>query len=482
MLYFYNGNTNTWQPICTFAYLPYDLSTYLLPPVERAQTQRIGVVYQQPLGQVKGQTVQLQSLERTFKPILAGHSMDDTILAATELTVPALDQFLSLELLTHTKRRVSLLDDRMLDMMQQARSVQLLCDQAVATPPQLTHMQTAFFVHANFRTSDFGASTDGLYDSVSLYTFCPRDTTALSYKAAVEEASRLHQDSFINTRTSTTAGVVGRVNSAKTVQCLISALVFMSSAIKSLAYFQDDNFHPVLCTALEYMATVLSSRTLQEKARAMPSQLHLRTHFIMNIIQGNIGAFFELAMGAEAKRRACQATINTDFFQPALAGLSNFEEKVLELFQLNLSTSLKPITYTAETAVAVRSSAAGRDPVAPRRAPTNTQAPRAQRPRTALTLSRAEYTMATATGFVRKCNNNTSNETWARLINGWNIQSQCCFFSVHGFYCTHGACGTIGGTCPKRHRKWSQLPENLQDKVKALIARFPGDVKLDVSR
>ena len=80
----------------------------------------------------------------------------------------------------------------------------------------------------------------------------------------------------------------------------------------------------------------------------------------MNIIQGNIGASFELAMGLEAKRRASQATIGLEFYQPALAGLGNFEEKVLELFQLNLSTSLKPITYTAELA-------AVRRPEAPRR-------------------------------------------------------------------------------------------------------------------
>ena len=175
----------------------------------------------------------------------------------------------------------------------------------MATTPQLTHMQSAFLVHGNFRTIDFGPSTEGLYDSVSLYTFCPMDTTAPSYNAAVAEVSRLQQESFVNTRANTTTGVGGQVNHAKTVWCLISALVFMSAAIKGLANFPEDNHHPVLCTVLEYMATVLSSQTLQEKARAMPSQLHLRTHFIMNIIQGNIGAFFELAMGADAKWQAC---------------------------------------------------------------------------------------------------------------------------------------------------------------------------------
>ena len=59
------------------------------PPVERAQPQRIGVFNQQPAVQVKAATTQIQSLERTFKPILVGHSMDDTALEAAELTVPA---------------------------------------------------------------------------------------------------------------------------------------------------------------------------------------------------------------------------------------------------------------------------------------------------------------------------------------------------------------------------------------------------------
>ena len=201
------------------------------------------------------------------------------------------------------------------------------------------------------------------------------------------------------------------------------------------------------------MATVLSSRTLQEKARAMPSQLHLHAHFIMNSIQGNIGAFFELAMGSEAKRRASQATIELEYYQPALAGLRSFEEKVLDLFQLNLSTSLKPITFTAKS-VTVRS------PVALRRAPTATAAPRAQCPLNTPTLSRVEYAKATATGFVRKGTNNTSDETWVRSINGWDVPNQCCFFSIQGFYCKHGACGTIDGTCPRCHRKWSQLQES----------------------
>ena len=246
--------------------------------------------------------------------------------------------------------------------------------------------------------------------------------------------------------------------------------------MKSLADFQEDNHHPVLCTALEYMAMVLSSRTLQKKVRAMPSQMHLCMHFIMNIIQGNIGAFFELAMGSEAKRRASQATIELEFYRPALAGLGSFEEKVLDLFQLNLSTSLKPITFTAKSSAAVHS------PVAPRRAPTATAAPRAQRPRNTPTLSRAEYAKATATGFLRKGTNNTSDETWARLINGWDVTGQCFFFSVQGFYCKHGACGTIDGTCPRRHRKWSQLQESGRAKERAIMMLFPGDVKLDKHR
>ena len=470
------------EPISTFTYHLYDLALFLLLPVERAQPQRLELFNQQPPALAKGLTTQQQSLERTFKPILAGHSVADTILAAAVLSVPALDQFLSIDLCQHTKRRVQLLNLRMLDMMQQATSVQSLCDLSMATPPQLTHMMTAFLVHGNFRPIDFGASTDGLYDSVSVYTFCPLDTTAPSYNAAVEEIRKLQNESFATSRGTTPVGVTGRVNSAKTVQCLISALVFMSAAIKSLADFQEDNYHPVLCTMLEYMARVLSSRILQEKARAIRSQIHLRTHFIMNIIQGNIGAFFELAMGSEAKRRASKATIDIGFFQPAFAGLGNFEEKVLELFQLNLHSSNKPITYTDESAVAVRSSVAGRSSVAPRRDPTSTAAPRAQRQRTEQTLSRPEYIKAKETGFLRKGNNDTSDETWTRLIRTWDINNQCCFFSVQGFYCKHGACGTIGGSCPKRHRTWQQLPDAGRAKVRAVITRFPGDVKLDEGR
>ena len=109
---------NIWQPIFTFACRLYNSSTYLLLPVERAQPQRIGVFNQQPPVQAKGLTIQHQSLEHTFKPILAGHSVDDTTLATMILTVPALDPFLYLDLLQTTKRRVSLLQQRMLDVMQ----------------------------------------------------------------------------------------------------------------------------------------------------------------------------------------------------------------------------------------------------------------------------------------------------------------------------------------------------------------------------
>ena len=206
-IYFYNVATITWKPIFTFAYRLYDSPMCLLPPVERAQPQRLGVFNQQPPALAKGLTTQQQSLERTFKPILAGHSVADTILAAAVLSVPALDQFLSIDLFQHTKRRIQLLNLRMLDMMQQARSVQSLCDIAVFTPPQLTHMQTAFLVHGNFRMTDFGASTDGLHNSASVYTFCPMDTTAPSYNAAVAEVSRLQQEAFVSTRGGTTVGV-----------------------------------------------------------------------------------------------------------------------------------------------------------------------------------------------------------------------------------------------------------------------------------
>ena len=266
-------------------------------------------------------------------------------------------------------------------------------------------MHGAFLVHGNFRKTDFGPSIEGLDTSVSLYTFCPMDTMAPSYAAAVEEVNHLQQESFISSRSSTTTGVMGQVNQAKTMQCLISALVFMSTAIKSLAEFPEDDHHPVLCTALEYMAVVLSLLTLQEKARAVKSQSHLHTHFIMNIIQGNIGALFELAMGSEAKRHASQGTIKLTFYQPALAWLQGFKAKELELFQQDLSTSLKLITYMAKLR-------AVRRPVVPRRAPTATVAPRARRANNTSPLSDAEYANAKATGFLRKCTNTPHPTDW----------------------------------------------------------------------
>ena len=105
---------------------------------------------------------------------------------------------------------------------------------------------------------------------------------ALSHVVAVAEVERLQHDSFTISKTSPTTGVMGRVNQAKMVwclapyeqtgivfnlnnnkmvRCLISALVYMSAAIKSLAEFTDDH-HPVLCTALEYTAKVLTSQNL----------------------------------------------------------------------------------------------------------------------------------------------------------------------------------------------------------------------------
>ena len=93
--------------------------------------------------------------------------------------------------------------------MQQPTPAQSLCDLSMATLPQLMHMQSAFLVHENFRTIDFGPSTERLDDSVSLYTFCPMDTTASPYNDAVAEVNHLQQESFVSTRVSTTTGVVG---------------------------------------------------------------------------------------------------------------------------------------------------------------------------------------------------------------------------------------------------------------------------------
>ena len=288
-------------------------------------------------------------------------------------------------------------------------------------------MHGAILVHGHFRKTNFGPSTEGLDTSVSLYTFCPMDTSAPSYTATVEEVNCLQQELFIGSRASTTAGIVGRVNQARTVRCLISPLVYMSAAIKNLAEFTDDS-HPVLCTALEYMAKVLSSQTLQEKACSMISMSHFRTHFILNIIQGNIGAFFELAMGSVAKRLSSQGTIPLTLYQPALVRLQGFQLKVLEVFQQDLTTSLKPITYTAELA-------AVRRPVAPRRAPTAAAAPRAKSLNNKSRLSDAEYAKAKSSGFLRSCTDTTLSNTWKLLVDGWNIPNQCCYYSIQGFYC-----------------------------------------------
>ena len=89
-------------------------------------------------------------------------------MATKMLTVPALDPFLYMDLHNTLKRRVALLLQRMLDVMQQPTPSQPLCEIPMATPPQLTHMQGVFSVHGNFRTTDFGPSTGELYDSVSL--------------------------------------------------------------------------------------------------------------------------------------------------------------------------------------------------------------------------------------------------------------------------------------------------------------------------
>ena len=77
-------------------------------------------------------------------------------------------------------------------------------------------------------------------------------------------------------------------------------------------------------------------------------------------------------MRSEAKRRASQGTITLAFYQSAIARLRGFEAKVLELFQQDLSMSLKHITYTAKLA-------AVRRPVVPRRAPPAAAAPRGRR-------------------------------------------------------------------------------------------------------
>ena len=135
----YNVITYTWHPIFTFAFRLYDSPTYLFRSVERALAQRIGVFHQQPPAQAKVATTQHQSLEHTFQPILAGHCVGDFTLSTDTLTVPALDAFLYLDLFSQTKRRVTLLQQCMWDLMQQPTPTQPLCELPLASLPQLTH-------------------------------------------------------------------------------------------------------------------------------------------------------------------------------------------------------------------------------------------------------------------------------------------------------------------------------------------------------
>ena len=272
------GTRHSHLPLCHN-----DSPMYPFCSVERSPAQRICVFLQQPPVQTKTVTTQHQSLERVLHPILEGHCMDDLNLSTKTLTISALGSFLYLELCQSPKRRVALLLQRMLDVMTQPSPLQALCELPLSTPPQLTHKHGAFFVHEHFRKTDFSRSTEGIDHSVSLYTFCPMDAEAPSYAVAVAEVDCLQLESFNSIRSGTTTGATGRVNQANTVRCLISALVYMSAAIKSLAEFTDDH-HPVLCTALEYMAKVLTSCILQEKARSTTSISHLRTHFIVLLL------------------------------------------------------------------------------------------------------------------------------------------------------------------------------------------------------
>ena len=292
--------------------------------------------------------------------------MYDLSLSTEILIVPALDTFLHLDLYQFPKHRVSLLLQCMLDVARPS-PLQGLCQIPLSTPLQLGHIHSAFFANGHFRKTNFSPAMEGLDSSVSMYTICLMDTEAPSHVVAVKEVDRLHLESFNSSKSGTATGVIGGVNQSNMVWCLISVLVYMSVAIKRLAEFAEKH-HPVLCTALEYMAKVLTSRTLQEKARSMGSISHIWMHFILNIIQGNIGAFFEISMGSEAKRMASHGTILITLFRPALTRLRGFEAKVMELFQMTLTSCMEPIAYTAEMADMRRS-------VAPTRVPTSIAAP-----------------------------------------------------------------------------------------------------------
>ena len=200
---------------------------------------------------------------------------------------------------------------------------------------------------------------------------------------------------------------------------------------------------------------------------------NLVKHHILNIIQGNIASFFELALSSKAKRIA--STIPISFYQPALARLQGFEAPVMALFQQDLFNSIHHITYTAELADQ-------HWPAATRRALAATTPQRSKRANTKLGLEQAEYEKAKSSDFLRKCGNTTSPNTWRMLINAWDAPTLCRFYSIQGFLCNNRACGTNGGHCPNHHKPWTQLTPLEQTKVKAIVVRFPRAITLDKTK
>ena len=345
--------------------------------------------------------------------------------------------FFEHELLPLVKRRLSLLENRASNMMRIPSLSQELFDNATSSPLLIMQATTTFVTNAHFRISDFKAQTHPLGNSVSLYSFCPMDMSTPAYAQAVAENKCLHIEFFTSNRASNTAPILGRVNQVKTVQCLQSALAHMSAVIQSLLALPE-GYYRVLCTVLEHLGKVLNYRSIQEAARSVPSMTHVRAHHIFNILQGIIASFIELALSSEVKCIASQGSISISFYQPAIVKLQGFYNAVMALFQVDLSNRIHPITYTAELADCCPAQA-------PRHPATSSvqQVPKKAKLTTTFTI--ADYEKAKATGFLRKTSNTISPHTWGALIRAWDVSTVCCYYSVQGFFCNHGASGTLHG-------------------------------------
>ena len=209
----------------------------------------------------KAGSAHLMSLDCMFQPILAGHCVDDRSLYVETLIVPALDPFYYLDFLQTTKRRVPLISNYMNDVMRRPSPVQEFFEY-----PSSVHLTSANAqALAPSSLIRISVKSTSRHQRKGWTAVSPCILSAPWIRRLLHMRPQwLQMESFANSRTGTTTSVIRQENQAKMVQCLISVLVYMSAAIKSLPEFTDD-YHPVLCTALEYMGGVLMPWTLQIK-------------------------------------------------------------------------------------------------------------------------------------------------------------------------------------------------------------------------